>query len=793
MFEDSHLTPRRSGLTLTAMLAARRLAQKPPDLDGRRPVDGFAIDSAQPNEAMDRDDAISVEYKHDPRLGPLTVLHVTIADVASVVPSPSELEENPQLSALDVLAREQGSTKYYRHGALPMFPRQLQDKMSLEHHKVRPGFTISITFDAHCNRVHTELARTRINTHCKSYEQATQHIADSSITDNMMHHIAVLAQNLLKRKPGETTLPFYDARSGKYYNSEGESKHVSMEASSSYLAVQACMIAANEAAAELMSKSNFMFRNHVSTVDQNQYELDLPREAQSEIPYKPGKAEYGVSCLGHFGLESAHYAHTTSPIRRYADLVNQRMMHWSVDVVDVVHDSMMRAYHSQTRGEAQHKERDRPILRIAEADVRHAIWDEAQDLLGIVASLKEVTSRGQRVALETILHRKLEQILAPFCNGDQLMLHHAVKAGEERLHALHVPYKKRDIAQVAQALNAQAHEEERKRKEWRSSVSYDEILNHTLDNLFQTDVQNADDNGFETDIENVRLAVSKRRHHKFADLLEAAAKRGDIDDFFAGEVSRRLHSDDDRYQLERNVHTLLVVAERHTDMRWDRLRKEAFQMLKKDPVLTERVFNYAQQQHTPPRVFVLETSVLDAGNASHPAALVVYNHEGVDYSAPVLDTADDSQYARHRAILTFFRNYGDLAPHEELYTPKMIDLALGRARVKKGERLALLEKLCNGDFAVEKEVTALGDTEGKCQVVLRVVNKQTGEQLEKGREGWPEHTDEYLDKCAKEFIEDRRFSDMLLEHDVAVSPKQGAPTAFVRSPLIDENKIVREL
>ncbi|NCY24998.1 MAG: hypothetical protein EBX37_09060, partial [Alphaproteobacteria bacterium] len=49
----------------------------------------------------------------------------------------------------------------------------------------------------------------------------------------------------------------------------------------------------------------------------------------------------------------------------------------------------------------------------------------------------------------------------------------------------------------------------------------------------------------------------------------------------------------------------------------------------------------------------------------------------------------------------------------------------------------------------------------KAHIMLRVKLKGHGDMLEKTRSGWTEFKDEYLDKCARDVIEDRRFGDML--------------------------------
>ena len=39
------------------------------------------------------------------------------------------------------------------------------------------------------------------------------------------------------------------------------------------------------------------------------------------------KAYYSTDNIGHFGIDVKYYSHSTSPIRRYADLVVQRLIH----------------------------------------------------------------------------------------------------------------------------------------------------------------------------------------------------------------------------------------------------------------------------------------------------------------------------------------------------------------------------------------------------------------------------------------------------------------------------------
>lgn len=730
-----HKTTAKKGLNLTAELAAYSLSRELPNLQGRQSAKGFAIDSADPADPMDRDDAISVEYRNDPVLGRLTLLHVTIADVASVVPRQAAREQSPRLAALDMLARELGQTKYFAHGSNPMFPRRLQDCMSLEHHQERPGITISIAFDDTGNRVHTQLSRTRIKTTCKSYRQASTDIGDATSTGNPLQRIHMLAQALMARKPGGVALPYYDETTGTYVDTEGQTRHVSAEASSSYIAVQACMIAANEAVAELMQKSNFMFRNHYESAEGQPVPF---REGARVRQQSLAKAAYGETCLGHYGLGSAKYAHVTSPIRRYSDLVNQRMEHWAVDVMEAVADSAMGELAGKSNG-------------MAREQLLHGLWARGQLLLGCVTAFKEAGRGRGRVEARRQLELELAEAMKPAFADNGVMLRLAAAAACERLDAMELPYTKKDIAQVSQELNE-------KQRRTGPSRSHDELMNASLDAIFRPQSVQGEEEGFRPDPENVQEAVRKRRPYKFADLLEAAARRGDNNDFFMGEVIRRLKSAEDKVELVRNLHSLLIVPERGSDSRWTKLKWEAFEMVKDDALLAERVLAYAQQQQ-PGKIHIAESTQLVQGGMI-PRAQVVFTEEGLDYAMP-FDTGDTTDAARQGAILSFFRHYGELSPRNELITHKLIELALVRARLKKGERMAALKRLCGTELTVEELVSPKPDETEKAHIVLRVRLKGHGDMLEKSRFGWAEFKDDYLDKCARDVIEDRRFGDML--------------------------------
>jgi hypothetical protein len=271
---------------------------------------------------------------------------------------------------------------------------------------------------------------------------------------------------------------------------------------------------------------------------------------------------------------------------------------------------------------------------------------------------------------------------------------------------------------------------------------------------------------------------------------------------FCQEVIRRLETDNEA--LVKNLHTLLVVAEGRKDGHWQILKRRAFQHVKDNPALAEQVFAYMQdmqrrqsqpsgKEATDISTYILEASLLDDNKQHAPAALVVLSNNGVDYSASIIDKADTPEHARQSAILTFFRQYGNLHPHDTHYTPKLIDLALKRAKMKKGERFETLQELCKGLFTIDVmyNMTGREHDHKSTTIILTVTNIDTGEQLVHTRVGPKEVV---RDKAAKDMLEDRRFHSMLtrchhgleISDELAPTAQEGLPSMiWAQSPHVD--------
>ena len=290
---------------------------------------GITIDDVT---TRDMDDAIWVEITEN---GGWHVV-VMVADVAKVVPTHSEL---------DRLAMSRVETRYYANGNSPMLPRRLADeKLSLWPGESKYVLVVDITLGMDLSILETRLSRTAMTSKARlAFSDIPRILSDREHPQHALIKLASqLANDLLTQRRNRGALVFYDLWRGLVTNEEGSLRQLKRrEDTIGYVIIQELMILANMALAEYAVKNDIpiLFRNHTArSATPEREDLLKLLESMAVIPEANiatirhtsymmlNRAEYGPVILGHFGLNLGAYTHFTSPIRRYADLVNHQQI-----------------------------------------------------------------------------------------------------------------------------------------------------------------------------------------------------------------------------------------------------------------------------------------------------------------------------------------------------------------------------------------------------------------------------------------------------------------------------------
>ena len=317
---------------------------------------GETIVTIDPKDARDFDDAISLERLDNGhwRLG------VHIADVTHFVPPGSPL---------DTEARDRATSVYLPDRVIPMLPELISNGLaSLQPDKIRYAKTAFIEFTADGAPVATELSNSAIKSKRRfTYEEVDQFLAvprrwKPKLTTGVfallgrMHELAmILRRRRLKGGAIELTLPEIKIDLDK--NGRVSGAHVAQNTESHQI-IEEFMLAANEAVARYLNDQqlNFLRRVHAppdprKLLALTEFIRELGFECESlesrfetkrVIQQAKGdprehavhyavlrsmqKAVYSPQEEGHYALNSTHYCHFTSPIRRYPDLVVHRMI-----------------------------------------------------------------------------------------------------------------------------------------------------------------------------------------------------------------------------------------------------------------------------------------------------------------------------------------------------------------------------------------------------------------------------------------------------------------------------------
>lgn len=313
-----------------------------------------------PSDARDHDDAVHAEPDEDAKNPGGVIVTVAIADVAAYV--------RPG-SAMDREAQKRGNSVYFPDRVVPMLPERISnDLCSLREGEDRPAMAVRMVFAADGRKLRHSFHRIVMRSAAKlSYSQAQAAIdgAPDPVTAPLLEPVLsplwegyrILKRGREARHPLELDLP----ERRILLKDDGTVDRVMVpERLDAHRLIEECMIQANVAAAETLEakRQKLVYRIHDSPSLAKQEALreflqtiglSLARGAQlrpkafnailervegtendvlvNEVVLRAqSQAAYETDNIGHFGLNLLRYAHFTSPIRRYADLIVHRAL-----------------------------------------------------------------------------------------------------------------------------------------------------------------------------------------------------------------------------------------------------------------------------------------------------------------------------------------------------------------------------------------------------------------------------------------------------------------------------------
>jgi ribonuclease R len=333
----------------TALVEAQLAAKLPLVDDKREDLRYLPIVAIDPADARDHDDAIWAEP--DGEGGYRAV--VAIADVSFYVRPGGQLDRE---------ARKRGNSVYFPDRVVPMLPEVLSaDVCSLKEGEDRASMVCGLTIDKRGRVTSFRFARALVRiAEVIAYEDAQARF-DSSGEEPRLRNLwgawRLLNAAREARDPLELELPERRVQ----LDEQGRIVEVAVrERLDAHRVVEDFMIAANVAAAKaLESKAHpvvyrihepptreklLALKDYFASIGQklalgqvitpglfNRMIKDIADEGEKALVMEAvlrsqNQAYYGPRNAGHFGLALGSYAHFTSPIRRYADLLVHRAL-----------------------------------------------------------------------------------------------------------------------------------------------------------------------------------------------------------------------------------------------------------------------------------------------------------------------------------------------------------------------------------------------------------------------------------------------------------------------------------
>jgi ribonuclease R len=352
--------------------------------------------------AKDFDDAVSIKCMPEGYR-----LFVHIADVSHYVRWDD---------AIDLEARERGTSAYFPDRVIPMLPKVLSEELcSLKPGVKRMAFTVEMDFDRNGERIgekfypsvifsnnrmtYTSVAKILVDQDEKERKKYDRLLYDFEL---MAELAGILRAQRMKRGSLDFDLPEPEIILDLKGNLEAIIK---AERNFAHMLIEEFMIAANEAVAEHIEQKGIpsLYRVHEEPDEMKLNEIMNVMKGITNIrkrKLKPGdipmllddikghssedvmnyvilrslkQARYSTENVGHFGLASVSYSHFTSPIRRYPDMVVHRILKDIIKGKGVIPDKKIKNLESLLPEIALHSSRRERVADEAEREVIKAM------------------------------------------------------------------------------------------------------------------------------------------------------------------------------------------------------------------------------------------------------------------------------------------------------------------------------------------------------------------------------------------------------------------------------------